>query len=140
VSFVQRYEGWSSYASDVYQEPYRLFVAVPCIPGEWLIPWEGMLDTGAEWCVLPADLASLLGGDVVVDAVRLETRLGTFEGRLERLPVQFPAIEGEALRVEATWFVSEDWPGPLVLGWKGCLERFRFALDSREERFYFGEW
>lgn len=76
---------------------------------------------------------------MVGEPVRLEIRLGTFEGRLERLPIQFPAIEGHPLRVEAAWFVSPHWPGPLVLGWKGCLERFRFALDPREERFYFGE-
>jgi hypothetical protein len=43
-------------------------------------------------------------------------------------------------RIEATWFISPDWPGPLVLGWKGCLERLRFALDPtpEEEWFYFG--
>jgi hypothetical protein len=141
MSFAQQYQGWSTYSSDVYGGPYRLFVAVPCIPGDWFIPWEGMLDTGAEWCVLPADLVPLFGNeDVVSDLVRLETRLGTFEGRLERLPVQFPAVEGEPLRVDSTWFVSPDWPGPLVLGWKGCLERFRFALDPHEERFYFGDW
>jgi len=52
--------------------------------------------------------------------------------------MRFRATEGQPLLVEATWFVSPDWPGPLVLGWKGCLERFRFALDPNEERFYFG--
>ena len=43
------------------------------------------------------------------------------------------------MRVAGTWFVSEDWPGPNVLGWKGCLERMRFALDPSDESFYFAE-
>jgi hypothetical protein len=140
VSFPQEYQGWNAYSSDVYWGPHRLFVAVPCIVEGWLIPVEGMLDTAAEWCVLPAALAPEVDGEgLPQDQVRLETRLGSFEGRLERLKIRFPAIEGQPLAVEATWFVSPDWTGPLVLGWKGCLERFRFALDPREERFYFGE-
>ena len=98
-----------------------------------------MLDTAAEWCVLPADLIASLGLDGATGyPVRLETRLGVFSGNLERIPMRFRATEGQPLLVEATWFVSPDWPGPLVLGWKGCLERFRFALDPNEERFYLG--
>jgi hypothetical protein len=71
---------------------------------------------------------------------RLLTRFGTFAGDLERIPLHLPAEEGELLTVDATWFVCEDWPGPTVLGWKGCLERIRFAFDPSEETFYFGAW
>ena len=52
--------------------------------------------------------------------------------------VEFLATEGDNVVVEATWFISEDWPGPAVIGWKGCLERFRFALDPSDDSFYFG--
>jgi hypothetical protein len=31
-----------------------------------------------------------------------------------------------------------DWPGPTVLGWRGCLDRFRWAIDPDDEVFYFG--
>lgn len=97
-----------------------------------------LLDTAAEWCVLSADIATAFeSGEDFDRSSRLETRLGTFYGRLERIPVRFPNREGEPLTIEATWFVCPDWPGPLVLGWKGCLERFRFALDPTEELFYF---
>ena len=41
--------------------------------------------------------------------------------------------------MDATWFVAPDWPGPSVIGWRGCLERMRFALDPGEEAFYFSE-
>ncbi|MBI4531612.1 MAG: hypothetical protein HY709_08815, partial [Candidatus Latescibacteria bacterium] len=50
------------------------------------------------------------------------------------------AEEGENVEVEATWFISPDWPGPIVIGWKGCLERLRFAVDPSEDTFYFGVW
>jgi hypothetical protein len=141
MTFAQEYQGWSAYSSDAHWGPFRLFVSVPCVIDGWLIPSQAMIDTAAEWCVLPAALAPLrLGGVVGVSRVSLETRLGTFEGRLERLPVQFPAVEGAPLTVDATWFVSPDWPGPPVLGWKGCLERFKFAPDPEAERFYFQQW
>lgn len=52
--------------------------------------------------------------------------------------MRFLATEGEDLTVQATWFVCPEWRGPVVLGWKGSLERFRFALDPHEEFFYFG--
>jgi hypothetical protein len=43
------------------------------------------------------------------------------------------------LEVDASCFVSQDWPGPLIIGWKGCLERSRFALDPGEDTFLFAE-
>jgi hypothetical protein len=52
-------------------------------------------------------------------------------------PSGLPATEGQALDIEATFFISPDWPGPPVLGWRGGLERFRIALDPFEEWMYF---
>jgi hypothetical protein len=52
--------------------------------------------------------------------------------------VLFLATDGEPLSVDAICFTSESWPGPFVIGWKGCLERMRFGLDPSEEAFYFG--
>ena len=59
-------------------------------------------------------------------------------GRLIRLPLHIGALEGRDLALEATFFVSADWRGPVVLGWTGCLERFRFGVDPFKNRFYFG--
>jgi hypothetical protein len=98
------------------------------------------LDTGAAWTMLGAELAGsvgLLGGQGPV--VRLSTRAGDFEGRLERVHVTLIAEEGESLDVDATVFVSADWAGPNFLGWSGFLDRVRFAVDPSERRyFYFG--
>jgi hypothetical protein len=69
----------------------------------------------------------------------LQSRFGTIRGEWIRVPLILLASEGDELPVEATWFVSADWPGPLVIGWKGCLERLRFALDPGHESFYFGD-
>ena len=47
-------------------------------------------------------------------------------------------LEGRDLALEATFFVPADWRGSVVLGWRGCLERFRFGVDPFKNRFYFG--
>jgi len=139
MTLIQEFQGWTSYRSDLYVASHRLLVAVPCAVGDALVAADGLLDTAAEWCVLPAEMIAPLGFHSVEDpSTRLETRLGIFSGSLERASVRFPAAEGDSLTIDATWFVSPDWLGPLVLGWKGCLERFRFALDPLTERFYFG--
>lgn len=102
---------------------------------------DALIDTGSQWCLLPADLAADLGyeGRIEDSDTRLHTRFGVISGRLVRIPLLFRAEEGGDVSTEATWFVSADWPGPPVLGWKGCLERIRFALDPAEESFYFAE-
>lgn len=138
MSFTQEYQGRLSYRPEFQVGPYRLFVAVSCQVGGLEEPLTGMVDTAAEWCVLSQVAASRLGFDNGGNGVfLLSTRLGTFQGSLERLPLRLAAEEGESLSIEATWFVSPDWPGPLVLGWKGCLERFHFAFDTTQELLYF---
>jgi hypothetical protein len=118
---------------------YRLFIAVTCGVEKMDTPIRALLDTASEWCVLPANVARHLGFDLTAGSppMRLETRLGTVSGRLERVEIQFLAEVGETMEMQATCFVSQDWPGPLVIGWKGCLERMRFALDPGEDTFYF---
>jgi len=100
-------------------------------------PIHALLDTASEWCVLPAAIVQTMGYDGEPYAIHLHSRLGTFAGRLERASVRLPALAGDTVEVEATWFVSNEWPGPMVIGWKGCLERLRFALDPSEDALYF---
>ena len=66
----------------------------------------------------------------------MHTRFGLLEGFLARAPVTFAADRD--LVVDATWFISSEWNGPVVLGWKGCLERMHFAFDTVGELFWFG--
>jgi hypothetical protein len=100
-----------------------------------------LLDTASEWCVLTPTVALDLGYDLPNEGdVRLHSRFGLLTGELIRLLVVFVADEGQPAEIEATWFLSPDWPGPLVIGWKGCLERMRSAFDPRESDFYFAEY
>jgi len=71
--------------------------------------------------------------------MRLSTRLGTYEGYLIRLPIVLVADEGESLKMEGNFFVSDDWPSPVTfLGYSGLLDKIRFALDPQANDFYFG--
>jgi hypothetical protein len=89
---------------------------------------------------LPAFFAERLGIDAANEgeAAVLSTRLGTVSGQLIRVAVTFAATEGDPLTIDATCFVSPEWPGPMVIGWRGCLERMRFGFDPTEETSYFG--
>jgi hypothetical protein len=119
----------------------KLPVAVRCRFGD-LPPVHALLDTAAQWSVIPADLARQLGypTDPDPDAPRYLTRRATLEGRLEPVEVSFLAEAGQTATVVATFYLSEQWDGPPVIGWGLCLELLPFALDPRqyEEHFYFG--
>ncbi len=137
----QSYTGRAKYRSDVDEPTGNLLVAVLCRVGARTGKEAALLDTASQWCLLSPDVARDLGYEPDPDGDdRLQTRFGVFAGELIRLPVIFVADEGEPTEVEATWFLSPDWPGPLVIGWKGCLERMRFAFDPRENDFYFAEY
>lgn len=69
----------------------------------------------------------------------MRTPLGLMEGQLVRIPFILQADEGESLRFDGTFFVSEDWPdGMTFLGYSGLLDSVRFAVDPQANHFYFG--
>lgn len=135
------YSGAAPYYPDHQSGPHRLFVAVSCRVEDRDTPVHALLDTGSEWCVLPPVIGTDLGLDLNPGRRRvpLHTRFGTIQGRLVRLRLHLVAEVGSSLEIEASCFVSQDWPGPLIIGWKGCLERIRFALDPGEDAFLFAE-
>jgi hypothetical protein len=137
----QDFTGRAKYLPDVQAVSGDLFVVVRCQVGDVPDTWDALLDTGSQWCILPPAITLALGYELPLDSeIRLHSRFGHHDGVLIRIPMRFAADEGEPAEVEATWFVSPDWPGPMVTGWKGCLERFRFAFDPRESDFYFAEY
>ena len=86
-------------------------------------------------------MAARLGLDLTngEETTSLSTRFGTLVGRLERVSLTFDASEGQPLTLQATCFLSAGWPGPMVIGWKGALERIHFGFDTTRELFYFAE-
>jgi hypothetical protein len=119
----------------------RLFVYVQI--GNAQIP--AVVDTGGAFFVIDPQLAAEIGVDRVnaIASERIQIRGYTQRGTVHRLPLTLLAAEGEPLTFEATAFVPElehgdTWPLPSYLGWQGCLDRIRFAVDPADEVVYFG--
>ncbi|MBI2998810.1 MAG: hypothetical protein HYY46_10260 [Deltaproteobacteria bacterium] len=68
----------------------------------------------------------------------MKTRFGDQTGHLERISITVLADDGDSLDVDATVFISGDWPAGNFLGYTGFLERIRTGLDPQENFFYFG--
>jgi hypothetical protein len=134
----QTFTGRTRYHTDVETSTGSLEIAVRCRVGPRTAQDIAMLDTACPWCMLPPSVAMDLGYELESDGgTRMHTRFGLLAGEVIRLPIAFVAAEGDPLEVDATWFLSPDWPGPMVIGWKGCLERMRFASDPNANDFYF---
>lgn len=143
-----RYEQWSSgYASFFVGRqngPWRLPLAVRCRIGTLDI--LALLDTGAEWSVIGGETAQIIDDELgaPTGSISMSTRVGKIAGTLRRSDITLPAEKGygDDLTIESTVFVSEEWDGPMVLGFRGFLERIRFAVDPGafpdEQLFYFG--
>jgi len=118
----------------------RLFVDVE-VEGR---PTTAVVDTGGAYLILDPEFAARLNlGHAIVHRDRLLIRGMVCEGAVHRVPLTLLAAAGESLDFEATAFVpdleyGETWPLPSYLGWQGCLERIRFAVDPADEVVYFG--
>jgi hypothetical protein len=143
VNLRYAFTGGSRLLTDAQFLVHPMPVAVICHLEGWPNPIHAMLDTAAQWCVLPPFVAEAVGCKLEPDPnlPPLSTRFGTYRGRHERLSLVFNAEEGEEVVVDATFFVAPDWPGPPVIGWKGCLERIRFAVhpDPDQPTFCFAD-
>ncbi len=125
---------------------WRLPIAVKCRIGNLEETELALLDTGAEWSVIGGETAKVLEDelDLSTESFTMSTRLGRISGSLYRINIRVLAEEnlGYDLTVESSVFVSKEWEGPTVLGYRGFLERIRFALDPGvipgEQMFYFG--
>lgn len=119
------------------EETAKLFVPVQPEGLDGVI--LAQVDTGAAWSILEAQVAEELQlFDVDGERMRLSTRLGPFLGRLVRTTIELVAERGDSLRIDATVWVSREWPGTTFLGYGGLLERVRFAVDPGENLFHFG--
>jgi hypothetical protein len=104
---------------------------------------QAVLDTGGAYLVLSPEMAEEAKLGPPIHSDRIAIRGFVFTGSVHRIPVTIPADAGEPLTFEATAFVpelgaEEPWPLPSYLGWQGCLDRIRLAIDPGDERLYFG--
>lgn len=141
---------WSSGCSLFFvnrkQGSTRLHVAVECRIGNREVTDLALLDTGAQWSVLGGETAKIFEDELgsPLERFTMSTRLGRIEGSLHRINISLLAEQnsGYDLTVDSSVFVSTEWLGPIVLGYRGFLERIRFALDPGvapgEQIFYFG--
>jgi len=108
---------------------------------------EAIVDTGGVYLLCHPRLARQLDIDAsqaVSPVIELLFRGVFLQGRLHRLSLTLLAEAGENLGFEATAFVPEQYEEegwgdmPSILGFYGCLERIRMAIDPVTETFYFG--
>jgi len=106
---------------------------------------QAVVDTGGVWLVCDPGIAEVLELDPEdgIECPPLQIRGDRVPGMLHRLRVTFVAEEGESLQLQGTAFVPESdphqtWPLPTFLGFHGCLERIRFAVNPSTQMFYFG--
>ena len=104
-----------------------------------------VLDTGGAYFILTPELARDAEWHIGAPFARERVRIRgiTREGTLHRLDLTLVADSGESVTFDATAFVPEleeddVWPLPSYLGWQGCLERVRLAIDPGDETVYFG--
>lgn len=99
-----------------------------------------LFDTGAHFCILHDEVVELIRGelDEPIGAMKLRTARGLMEGELYRHPIRLVAEVGRDLVIDSTLYVVPGWRGPNFLGYSGALDRLRFALNPRVNRFYFG--
>jgi hypothetical protein len=142
---MQWSSGCSAFLVSTRVGQWRLPIGVKCRIGNLEVTDLALLDTGAEWSVIGGDTANILEDELGVptESFTMSTRLGRISGSLYRINISLLAEDhGYDLIVESSVFVSEKWDGPIVLGYRGFLERIRFAIDPGvipgEQRFYFG--
>ena len=110
------------------------------------IATEAVLDTGGAYLILDPEIADLAGfsAEAGLGAESIRIRGVRYTGVLHRGDVVLAASGGEELTVQVTVFVpalspEEPWALPAYMGWHGCLERPRLAIDPQRELLYFGE-
>jgi hypothetical protein len=138
---VNGLKGSVSHLSRVESAVGLLTLAIACRVEDMSSPARAFVDSGAEWSILPGDIAREVGLDVAgpgLGRTRMFTRMGVFEGHFERARLIISADDGPDLDIYITWLIAPDWYRPIVIGWTAGLDRFRWGIDSVEERFHFG--
>ena len=99
-----------------------------------------LLDTGAHYCLLNETVARLVEDHLTegLGPFNVRTAYGPTKGELYRHQITLIAEAGESLDMGAIVFVPSGWQGPCFLGYTGVLDRVLFAVNPRDNLFYFG--
>lgn len=102
-----------------------------------------IVDTGAPYFICAPDVARLIGfaPAAALGKCAILIRGYRVKGSLHRAELTLLASAGESLIVEIIAFVptpDEPFNFPSFLGFTGCLEWIRFAIDPFNQTFYFG--
>ena len=143
MSLTQDYTGRCEY--QVLDLPSgRVNVGVLCLLGEEGLDTVAMLDTGADLCLIPTEMARGLGLETSPDPTippkqqhKIVTPGGLVGGRWHNLNVFIPADEGEGLEIDMGCLAAEFWEGPVVLGWQSALRVVAIALDPETQQLFF---
>jgi hypothetical protein len=140
-------DGYAPFLINHTHDSHTLLIAVNCRLGDLDVSEFALLDTGAEWSFIDSETAHILGSQLgpFTESIKISTRRGLIRGGLHRLKITLLAENncGSDLSIEGTVFVSKEWDGPIVLGFRGFLERLRIAFDpgltNGQQIFFFGE-
>lgn len=139
-------EQWSDGAAEYLPDypagagAHSLLLGVRCRFGGNREEQIALLDTGATWSFCRIEIAEELGISKAnsIMSLAMSTRFGKIDGYLARLSVTFVSVFGVDLCLEPTFFISSDWDGPNVLGWKTCIENIRLAIDPSRNMLFYG--
>ncbi len=103
-------------------------------------PILALLDTGGHFCILNRDVVPLIRDRLTdrLDELVLNTARGPVRGELYILRIELIAEQGAGLEIDSTVFISPEWQAPNFIGYSGVLDRLGFAIDPRQNLFYFG--
>jgi len=149
---ILQFKDGNAFASGVLSYTYRPInshettnrIIIPIEIGNG-IKIEAVLDTSAPLVILDPNLAPLAGFTEasVLATETMNIRGVKLSGKIARLGFTLRADEGDDIDVEPTVFGpdrSDQWNDfPSFLGQAGFLERIRFIIDPKEDKFHFGK-
>lgn len=123
----------------------KIIVGVRCRISNAETEEIALLDTGSTYTVINSELVEEFENQLIEEGEdEILTYAGKVEGKLVRLDKTLLAEEGDNLPIpNALALISEEWYGPVVLGYRGLLDKIRIALDpgltpTSPQLFYFG--
>lgn len=102
---------------------------------------NALFDTGAEITIMSREWAKDFDLIPFVEAptVPMNSRHGVHLGFSIQVDFTLSEQKGKPLSWSGPAWVSEEWPGPTIIGWRGALEQLRFHLDSANNVAHFSK-